>query len=145
MTPDNAGRFEARVPAGRKYVVEVHAFGRKVADRQLDVVNEDVDLGAFAEPSHTRLTVNVSEMDTFAPLTAEVFLVPVDATTLQDTQGSLHGAFTPCAPWLGPPRVPRPRATASSSSMASPRWRSPRAASTSMPSRAPSGRSPGRP
>ncbi|OJH38191.1 CehA/McbA family metallohydrolase [Cystobacter ferrugineus] len=108
VTPDSAGRFEARVPAGRKYVVEVYAFGRKVADRQLDVVNEDVELGTFAEPSHTRLTVNVSEADTFAPLTAEVFLVPVDAATRQGTEGDLHGAFTSCAPWLGSPAGPSP-------------------------------------
>jgi hypothetical protein len=108
VTPDSAGRFEARVPAGRKYVVEVHAFGRKVADRQLNPVNEDTEMGTFAEPSHSRLTVNVSDTDTSEPLTAEVFLVPVDAATRGDTQGSLHGAFSACAPWLGPPPGPSP-------------------------------------
>ncbi|MBM7115281.1 CehA/McbA family metallohydrolase [Archangium primigenium] len=108
ITPDTEGRFEARVPAGRDYVVELHAFGRKVADRQLDKVTADLDLGTFAEPSHSRLTVRVEDAVDSAALTAEVFLVPVDATVAADTTGSLHGAFGTCAPWLGPPPGPSP-------------------------------------
>ncbi|MFE8597447.1 CehA/McbA family metallohydrolase [Archangium violaceum] len=108
VTPDREGRFQARVPAGRDYVVELHAFGRKVADRQLDNVQADTDVGTLAVSSHSRLTVNVVDWVSNAGLDAEVFLVPVDDTTLKGTEGSLHGRFGTCAPWLGPPPGPSP-------------------------------------
>jgi len=108
VTPDKEGRFQARVPAGNDYVVELHAFGRKVADRQLDKVNADTDVGTLAVPSNTRLTVNVREATSGTPLTAEVFVVPVDATIQTESEGSLHGRFGTCAPWLGPPPGPSP-------------------------------------
>ncbi|HEY0093728.1 MAG TPA: hypothetical protein VGB96_05360, partial [Archangium sp.] len=108
VTPDKEGRFQARVPAGRDYVVELHAFGRKVADRQLDNVDADTDVGTLAVSSHSRLTVNVVDWVSGVGLDAEVFLVPVDATTQKDTEGSLHGRFGTCAPWLGPPPGPSP-------------------------------------
>jgi|GEM_PF-565905 len=108
VTPDKEGRFQARVPAGRDYVVELHAFGRKVADRQLDNVRADADVGTLAVSSHSRLTVNVGNWLSPAGLDAEVFLVPVDAPTQKDTEGSLHGRFGTCAPWLGPPPGPSP-------------------------------------
>ncbi|MGZ3457959.1 MAG: hypothetical protein ACXU86_05560, partial [Archangium sp.] len=93
VTPDKEGRFQARVPAGRDYVVELHAFGRKVADRQLDKVDADTDVGTLAVPGNSRLTVKVEDADTSQGLTAEVFVVPVDAATQKDTEGSLHGRF----------------------------------------------------
>ena len=108
VTPDQEGRFQARVPAGRDYVVELHAFGRKVADRQLDSVQADTDVGTLAVSSHTRLTVNVVDWISGVGLDAEVFLVPVDAANQKDTEGTLHGRFGTCAPWLGPPPGPSP-------------------------------------
>ncbi|HYO56324.1 CehA/McbA family metallohydrolase [Archangium sp.] len=108
VTPDREGHFQARVPTGRDYVVELHAFGRKVADRQLDKVDADTDVGTLTVPANTRLTVNVREAVTSNALTAEVFVVPVDATTQKDTRGTLHGQFGTCAPWLGPPPGPSP-------------------------------------
>jgi len=107
VTPDKEGRFQARVPAGNDYVVELHAFGRKVADRQLDKVNADTDVGTLAVPSNTRLTVNVREANSGTPLT-EVFVVPVDPNVQTENEGSLHGRFGTCAPWLGPPPGPSP-------------------------------------
>ncbi|ATB26806.1 CehA/McbA family metallohydrolase [Melittangium boletus] len=108
VTPDSAGHYQARVPAGRDYVVELHAFGRKVADRQLDRVESDTDVGTFVEPSHTRLSVKVEDAEDGRGLTAEVFVIPVDAAVHEATTGSLHGAFGSCAPWLGPPPGPSP-------------------------------------
>ena len=108
VTPDQEGRFQARVPAGHDYVVELHAFGRKVADRQLDKVNADADVGTLAVPSNSRLTVNVVDADSGQNLTAEVFLVPVDAASQKEAEGTLHGRFGTCAPWLGPPPGPSP-------------------------------------
>ncbi|MCY1076955.1 CehA/McbA family metallohydrolase [Archangium lansingense] len=108
VTPDKEGRFQARVPAGRDYVVELHAFGRKVADRQLDNVKADTDVGTLAVSTHSRLTVNVVDWISGVGLNAEVFLVPVNATTQKDTEGTLHGRFGTCAPWLGPPPGPSP-------------------------------------
>lgn len=108
VTPDKDGHFQARVPAGKSYVVELHAFGRKVADRQLDTVSADSDVGTLAVPGNSRLTVKVDDADSGQGLTSEVFLVPVDAATTSDTTGSLHGAFGTCAPWLGPPPGPSP-------------------------------------
>ncbi|HEX8437095.1 CehA/McbA family metallohydrolase [Archangium sp.] len=108
VTPDKEGRFQARVPAGRDYVVELHAFGRKVADRQLDDVRTDTDVGTLAVSSLSRLTVRVVDWITGEPLDAEVFVVPVDDTTQKDTEGSLHGRFGTCAPWLGSPAGPSP-------------------------------------
>ncbi|PTL78233.1 CehA/McbA family metallohydrolase [Vitiosangium sp. GDMCC 1.1324] len=108
VTPDQEGRFQARVPAGRNYVVELHAFGRKVADRQLDNVDADTDVGTLTVPASSRLTVKVEDADNGQGLTAEVFVVPVDAVTQKDTEGSLHGRFGTCAPWLGPPPGPSP-------------------------------------
>ncbi|WP_257458558.1 CehA/McbA family metallohydrolase [Archangium lipolyticum] len=109
VTPDKEGNFQARVPAGRTYSVELHAFGRKVADRQLDDVDADTDVGTLAVPGNTRLTVRVEDADhPGQKLTAEVFVVPVDASIQKDSEGSLHGRFGTCAPWLGPPPGPSP-------------------------------------
>lgn len=111
VTPGPDGRFEARVPAGRQYVVEVHAFGRKVADRQLDraQASADLDLGTFTVPAtYTRLTVRVENAADTTPLNAEVFIVPVDAATTEANKGSLHGADSTCAPWLGISSGPSP-------------------------------------
>lgn len=108
VKPDPEGRFQARVPAGRDYVVELHAFGRKVADRQLDKVDADADVGTLTVPASTRLTVKVNDATSGEPLIAEVFVVPVDADNQTTTEGSLHGRFGTCAPWLGPPPGPSP-------------------------------------
>ncbi|HYO69506.1 MAG TPA: CehA/McbA family metallohydrolase [Archangium sp.] len=108
VTPDKEGRFQARVPAGRDYVVELHAFGRKVADRQLDNVQGDTDVGTLAVSAHSKLTVNVVDWVSGIGLDAEVFLVPVDDANLKSTEGTLHGRFGTCAPWLGPPPGPSP-------------------------------------
>jgi hypothetical protein len=108
VTPDREGRFQVRVPAGRDYVVELHAFGRKVADRQLDEVDADRDVGTLTVPASTRLTVKVEDAVNGQALTAEVFIVPVDAPTQEETEGTLHGRFGTCAPWLGPPPGPSP-------------------------------------
>jgi hypothetical protein len=108
VTPGADGRFQARVPAGRDYAVELHAFGRKVADRQLTEVEADHDVGTLALPSSTRLTVNVNDAVNGQGLHAELFLIPVDETSREEIVGSLHGRFGSCAPWLGSPAGPSP-------------------------------------
>jgi hypothetical protein len=108
LTPGADGRFQARVPAGRDYVVELHAFGRKVADRQLEGVEADLDVGTLALPSHARLSVRVENAENGQGVTAQVFVIPVDGTIREETTGSLHGRFGNCAPWLGPPHGPSP-------------------------------------
>jgi hypothetical protein len=109
LTPREDGSFSARVPTGRDYVVELHAFGRKVADRQLERVEADTDVGTLAVPAQSsRLTLRVEDTSTGAGVTSEVFVIPVDPTTTESTTGTLHGRFGSCAPWLGPPPGPSP-------------------------------------
>lgn len=109
LTPRGDGSFSTRVPVGREYVVELHAFGRKVAERQLERVEADTDVGTLAVPAQSsRLSLLVEDSLTGTAITSEVFVIPVDASTTESTTGSLHGRFGSCAPWLGPPPGPSP-------------------------------------
>ncbi len=102
VVPDASGNFTARVPSGKDYLIEVHSFGKKRIERELRGVASDQDLGSFTLPSTSKVTISVKAADTADPLNAEIFVIPVDAAGRQAHQGSLHGQFTQCAPWLGP-------------------------------------------
>ncbi|MCA2976896.1 MAG: CehA/McbA family metallohydrolase, partial [Myxococcaceae bacterium] len=103
VVPGADGRFTARVPAGRPYVVEVHSFGRKVIERAFADVTDGQDLGAFVLPSTGAVTFRVVDEATMQGLDAELFVVPVDPAEREQVVGTLHGRFTSCAPWLGTP------------------------------------------
>lgn len=101
--PAADGSFSVKVPAGKKYVVEAHAFGRKQVEREYDVASADVDLGAFVLPTVATVTATVRDAATLQPLDAELFVVPQDEAEAAKVVGSLHGRFTTCSPWLGSP------------------------------------------
>ncbi len=103
VVPAADGTFSARVPAGKTYVVEAHAFGRKQVEREYAAVAADTDLGAFVLPATGAVTFRVEEAGTRALIDAEIFLVPVDESAKDQVVGTLHGRFTSCAPWLGSP------------------------------------------
>jgi hypothetical protein len=103
VVPALDGSFAVRVPAGKRYVVEAHAFGRKQVEREYPASDADVDLGAFVLPATGLVSFRVEEADTRALLDAELFLVPTDEAERERTVGTLHGRFTACAPWLGSP------------------------------------------
>ena len=103
IVPGADGRFSARVPAGKSYVVEVHSFGRKVIEKAFAGVSDGQDLGAFVLPSTGTVSFRVVDEATMQGLDAEIFVVPVDAAEREKVIGTLHGRFTSCAPWLGTP------------------------------------------
>lgn len=102
LVPTSDGTFVARVPAGKPYVVEVHAFGRKQVEREYAALATDTDLGAFVLPATATWTFTVRDAANLGPLDAELFVVAPDEA-FDATAGTLHGRFTTCAPWLGPP------------------------------------------
>ncbi len=103
VVPKADGSFSAMVPANSSYVVEVHAFGRKQAERELASVTADAALEPFVLPSTGRVSATVFDALNGQPMNAQLFLVPADEATRSATAGSLHGQFGNCAPWLGPP------------------------------------------
>lgn len=103
VVPAADGTFSARVPAGRAFVVEAHAFGKKQVEREYAAVSADQDLGSFVLPATGALTFKVENAATRTGLDAEIFLVPADGVDPASQVGTLHGRFTSCAPWLGSP------------------------------------------
>ncbi|MFT3707831.1 MAG: CehA/McbA family metallohydrolase [Archangium sp.] len=103
VVPKADGTFEALVPTGRTWAVEAHAFGRKQVERAFENVSADLDLGTFVLPATGPLTFRVEERAGMTPIDAELFLVPTTDEEAAKVVGSLHGRFTTCAPWLGPP------------------------------------------
>jgi hypothetical protein len=101
--PDDKGAFSMRVPAGKSFVVEVHAFGQKQVEREFPSVGGDTDLGAFVLPSTGRVTFDIKDGDTAQPIDAEIFVIPADEATKTRLSGSLFGQLGTCSPWLGPP------------------------------------------
>lgn len=103
VVPDADGHFSALVPLGRSWVVEAHAFGQKQVEREYANVASDTDLGDFVLAATAQVSFTVKDAATMAPLEAEIFVVPVDEAERTKLTGSLHGRFTTCSPWLGPP------------------------------------------
>lgn len=99
--PDENGIFHARVPDGRDYVLEVSAFGRVVARREVSVQG-DVDVGAVTIPGAGALTVSVAVQG--EGLTdAQVFVYAADDETRAEVKGRFAGVTDLCAPLLGYP------------------------------------------
>ncbi|HLL54970.1 MAG TPA: CehA/McbA family metallohydrolase [Myxococcaceae bacterium] len=103
VVPNADGSFSAVVPSGQDYVVEVHAFGHKQAERELSRVSADTTLEPFVLPSTAMVRATVLDGLNGQPMNAQLLLVPADDTTRNATSGSFHGQFGTCAPWLGPP------------------------------------------
>ncbi len=102
IVPRSDGSFNARVPTGRRYVIELEAFGRKVGEQDLGKVDGDLAIAAMSVPRTS--VVKLTVVDALAaPLDAEVFVVPADDPTASSVAGSFHAQFGVCAPWLGPP------------------------------------------
>lgn len=102
IVPHADGSFSARVPSGKTYSVEVHAFGRKQVERQFADVSADTDVGAFELPATGAVTFTVNG-PLGTGLDAEIFLVPQDEAEASKVVGTLHGRSYTCAPWLGAP------------------------------------------
>lgn len=102
VVPEADGSFLARVPAGKSYVVEVHAFGRKQIEREFATLASDTPLGTFVLPSTATVTFEVKD-PVAQGLDAEIFVVPFDDAERAKVSGSFHGRFTTCSPWLGAP------------------------------------------
>jgi hypothetical protein len=96
------GQFEVRVPSGKNYVVEVHSFGKKQIEKEFNV-GGDTDFGTFTLPSTGVVTVNAKDGNSMNAIDAMVFVVPADDATKTNTEGSFHGVYGKCAPWLGSP------------------------------------------
>ncbi|MFT3843396.1 MAG: CehA/McbA family metallohydrolase [Myxococcaceae bacterium] len=100
--PDANGEFSFEVPAGKSYVVEVHAHGQKQVEKDFARLEADTELGTFTLPSLARVAFSVRDQN-LMPVEAELFVIPADDATQAAVTGSLFGQFSVCAPWLGPP------------------------------------------
>jgi hypothetical protein len=107
IVPLADGSFSARVPVGKRLLMEVHSFGRKVIGKDLSTVSADTDVGEVILPSTAVVDVTVQTFG-FLNVDAEVFLVPVNDSVKESTAGSFHGRGGTCAPYLGPPHGPSP-------------------------------------
>lgn len=99
VTPDASGRFTARVPASRRYTLEVHAFGRVAASREVEVGTSAADAGTIALDPPATLTVAVT-VDGDGDY-AQVYLHPADDATRDAVGAHFFGGFFECAPLLG--------------------------------------------
>jgi len=106
VVPKTDGRFSARVPAKRDYLLDVWAFGRVVASRRFSAANDDVDLGDIQVPHAA--TVELAVQIDGAPGDALVLVQPADDETREAVTGKLNGRFKECAPLLGAPYGPSP-------------------------------------
>ncbi|MBL8910370.1 MAG: CehA/McbA family metallohydrolase, partial [Archangium sp.] len=103
IVPRADGTFDALLPTGRTWAVEVHSLGRKQVERAFENVSSETDLGTFTLPATGALTFRVEERATTMGIDAELFLVPTSDEEAAKVVGTLHGRFTTCSPWLGPP------------------------------------------
>lgn len=101
IQPDASGAFRARVPVGRRYLLEVRAFGRTVATREVTVQSEPLDVGAIAIEPAAELEIAVT-IDG-APDHALVFVHPADQETEDAVRARLFEGYVECAPLLGSP------------------------------------------
>ena len=99
--PDGDGRFSARVPTDRRYVLEVESHGVVLADEEIDVKVGDLDVGSLDMRLSGWLTLDA----TVDGLTdhAQVFVHPADDATDADVRGMMFDSFDECAPLIGPP------------------------------------------
>lgn len=103
--PDLDGSFTVRVPADRRYRVEVESYGRQVASEQV-TVGKSGDAGEIEIPAVGQLTIDAT-VDGVQDHVL-VFLHPADDATAEAVSGRLLGHFEECAPLLGHPHGPSP-------------------------------------
>ncbi len=104
VVPDLAGGFSVRVPRGRGYRVRVHRFGRPAgAAVAVLAAGETVTLADLSVPAPGRIEARVVDAAGTPLRAAELLLVPTGDTTAAAVDGSIHGFFGGCAPYLGPP------------------------------------------
>lgn len=107
VIPDATGHWSAKVPNGRTYLAQVYSFGRVRVEKDLGAIDGDTDVGTFVLPSTSRVTITVNDGPGMNPVTAEVYVIPVDAEARAEVEGTYAGhewVSNPvkCAPWLGP-------------------------------------------
>ncbi|MDQ3266829.1 MAG: hypothetical protein M3Y59_24785 [Myxococcota bacterium] len=107
VLPDSSGRFSARVPAGKAYLLEVLSHGRVVVERELPSTSADTDTGVYTLPGTTPVTLSVTNNGGAATY-AEIFILPADAEAEEASSGDFHGAWEECAPYLGSEGAPNP-------------------------------------
>lgn len=99
VRPDAEGRFSARVPDVASLAIEVHQFGRKVADVPVPGGSGDRAVPDITNvPGTTMVTFRVTDGDG-APLPAEIYVTPNGPDSA--TAGSFFGTSPTCAPLLG--------------------------------------------
>lgn len=99
VTPGPDGRFTARVPEGRDYVLVVEAFGREAAMDEVRASGASTDAGTVAIAGSATVTVRVT-VDGAADH-AQVFVTAADDETDGAVRARLFGGFSECAPLLG--------------------------------------------
>jgi hypothetical protein len=97
------GTFSMKLPIGKALVLEVHAFGQKKIEKEISALTADVDVGELMLPASTKANFTIKESGTLSGLNAEIFMVPADGVESASLNGTLHGRFASCSPWLGPP------------------------------------------
>lgn len=107
MVPGAEGRFELRLPRGRRFSVERHVLGAPLSEANLEFSTEsgDVDLGDVVLPAAGVVEVAVTSDGDEGARFAEIVLVPTGSTDADAVRGSVHGRHRvdACAPYLGPP------------------------------------------
>jgi hypothetical protein len=106
ILPQADGSFEAKVPASRKYVVQVLAFGAVQLEVERDVGEGAVDLGdlEIAASGSVEIAVNVDGV----PDHALVIVHPADDETLANVAAKFFENGQTCAPLIGFPYGPSP-------------------------------------
>lgn len=107
VVPGADGRFAARVPAGRSYLLEVNAFGRALPDPNTVAVQADTAVGDLTVPMVGQVELR-TDVRPGGAAEALVIAHPADDATRDATSGRLFGAFARCTPFLGPPNGPSP-------------------------------------
>ncbi|MBI5514166.1 MAG: PHP domain-containing protein [Deltaproteobacteria bacterium] len=100
VVPDAEGLFSVRVPAARDLRVRPFRLGRPLGPAL--AVNADLSMQALTLPRAPTLSVQVRLAPTDTPVHAEVILVPTDPGGRAGVEGTTHGYFARCAPYLGP-------------------------------------------
>jgi len=106
VTPDVEGRWSARVPASRAYVVEVETYGLVSGEFDAVASAEDSDAGALEIPDVARLEVSATVDGAVDHVL--VFVLPADDATEEAVEAKMFGNFTSCAPLLGNPHGASP-------------------------------------
>jgi hypothetical protein len=106
VVPAEDGSWSAKVPRGRRYLLEVFSFGKVRVERDLGQLDADAHVGEQVLPATSRVTLTAHD-ELGLPLNAVVYVIPVDEAGRAAHRGNFTGhewISNPagCAPWLGP-------------------------------------------